>query len=54
MHRIVARTPDSAFIIDDIEFETSWKILDYLLYIPLYMMFFPRIYQYEKYYKSIR
>lgn len=53
IHRVVARTPDSSFIIDDIEYETQWKLLDYLLYIPLFLAFFPRKSQYKKYYKAL-
>jgi ligand-binding SRPBCC domain-containing protein len=51
-HRVVARDNKSCFIIDDIEFETSTKIVDLLLYLPLWIMFFPRKFQYKKYFEQ--
>ncbi|TVQ12265.1 MAG: hypothetical protein EA361_11325 [Bacteroidetes bacterium] len=52
IHRVVARNNHSCFIIDDIEYETSWKFLDYLLYLPLMTIFYPRKFQYRKFYKQ--
>lgn len=50
-HRVVARDEDSCFIIDDIEFETSWKAWDYILYPFLWLIFFPRKFLYQKYFR---
>ncbi|MFW5687717.1 MAG: hypothetical protein ACOCXV_02210 [Bacteroidota bacterium] len=50
-HRVVARNNKSCFIIDDIEYETSWVFLDYMLYLPLMAIFYPRKYFYKRYYK---
>ncbi len=52
IHRVVARNNHSCFIIDDIEYETSWRFLDYLLYLPLMTIFYPRKYQYRKFYRQ--
>lgn len=53
-HRIVARNNTSSFIIDEIEFETNWKLQDYLLYLPILMIFYPRKFLYQKYYRQLR
>lgn len=52
-HRVVARNNNSCFIIDDIEFETSFVITDRLLYLPLFFMFYMRKPQYRSYYKKL-
>ncbi len=52
IHRVVARNNTSSFVIDDIEFETSAKWLDYIIYIPLLLMFYPRKLQYKWYFKK--
>jgi len=54
IHRVVARNNDSTFIVDDIEYETSWKVLDFLLYFPLFMAFYPRKFQYQSYFKKLK
>ncbi len=51
-HRVVARDNKSSFIIDDIEYETSWLLLDYLLYLPLLGTFYSRKFLYQQYYKQ--
>lgn len=51
-HRVVARDAASVFIIDDIEYETSWRWLDYFLYLPMWAMFWPRKFQYRSYYRK--
>jgi ligand-binding SRPBCC domain-containing protein len=38
-HRVVARNESSSFIIDEIEYETSLLLLDYLIFIPLFFSF---------------
>lgn len=53
-HRVVARNNESVFIIDDIEFETSYRLADWLLYLPLYFMFYPRKFQYVKYFRRLK
>jgi len=50
-HRVVARDNNSVFIIDDIEYETSSKIWDKILYIPLFLMFYRRMFLYKKYFR---
>jgi ligand-binding SRPBCC domain-containing protein len=52
-HRVVTRNDDSSFIIDDIEYETSYIILDYILYIPLFLSFYRRKFLYKKYFEKI-
>jgi ligand-binding SRPBCC domain-containing protein len=52
VHRVVARDNKSCFIIDDIEFESSYKIFDYVLYMPLWLIFWPRKFQYKKYFEK--
>lgn len=52
IHRVVARDNQSSFIIDDIEYETAWKILDLILYLPMFLIFYPRKFQYKKYFKA--
>jgi ligand-binding SRPBCC domain-containing protein len=54
IHRVVARNNDSSFIIDEIEFETSWKVLDYLLYLPMSLMFYLRQSRYKKYFNRLK
>ena len=51
-HRVVARNNESCFIIDDIEYETSWVLLDYLLYLPLLLIFYPRKFFYKRYFEK--
>jgi ligand-binding SRPBCC domain-containing protein len=50
-HRLVARDNHSCFIIDDLEYESSSVFLDYLLYIPLWMIFYPRKFLYPRYFR---
>lgn len=52
IHRVVAKGENSSFIIDDIVYESHWKWLDYLLYLPFLVMFYPRKFLYIKYYKQ--
>lgn len=52
IHRVVARDNQSSFIIDDIEYETSWKLFDIILYLPMFLIFYPRKFQYKKYFKG--
>lgn len=52
IHRVVARDKNTSFIIDDIEYETEWKVLDYLLYFPLMMIFWPRKFSYKKFFEK--
>jgi ligand-binding SRPBCC domain-containing protein len=54
IHRVVARNNESSFIIDDIEFETHWQLLDYLLYIPLWLLFYLRRPLYKKYFNRLK
>jgi ligand-binding SRPBCC domain-containing protein len=54
IHRVVARNESSSFIIDDIEFETSYLLLDFLIYIPIFIAFYPRKYQYGKYFRNLK
>lgn len=51
-HRVVARDNKSSFIIDEIEYETSWLLQDYLLYLPLLATFYSRKFLYKRYYKQ--
>lgn len=51
-HRVIGRDKDTSFIIDDIEYETRWKLLDILLYLPLWFAFYPRKMLYQKYYNK--
>ncbi len=53
IHRVVARDASSCFIVDDIEFESPSRIWDRLMYIPLFLMFYPRKFQYKKYFRKI-
>jgi ligand-binding SRPBCC domain-containing protein len=53
-HRVVARNESSSFIIDEIEYETSLLLLDYLIFIPLFLAFYPRKFQYPKYFKKLQ
>lgn len=50
IHRVVARNNRTSFIIDDIEFETRSRILDYILYLPLMGIFYPRKFLYRKFF----
>ncbi|MFN2395166.1 MAG: hypothetical protein ABR597_05710 [Bacteroidales bacterium] len=54
IHRVVARNNQSSFIVDDIEYETAWKFLDVILYLPMFFIFYPRKFQYRKYFKLIQ
>jgi len=52
IHRVVTRDAKTSFIVDDIEYESHWKWLDYLLYMPFFLMFYPRKFLYKKFYKQ--
>lgn len=52
-HRVVARDHHSCFIIDDIEYESKALLLDYLLYVPLWLIFYPRKFLYRKYFRQL-
>lgn len=49
-HRIINRSKDSSIISDEIEFSTNNIILDYLLFIPMYLQFLIRYPQYKSFF----
>jgi len=51
IHKIVSLGKNRCVIIDDIEFESSFILQDYINYVLLYLMFFPRRYLYRKYFR---
>lgn len=51
-HVIQKSGPHTSLIIDDIEFKGSNRILDYLLYLPLWITFSMRIPMYKRYFKK--
>ncbi|GEM_PF-1141308 len=53
IHRLVARDTQSCFIIDEMDYETRWNFLDFLLYLPLFSAFYFRTFKYEKYYRKL-
>ncbi len=53
-HRVVALSAESVFIVDEIEYESSWKWKDYLLYLPLLLMFASRKPLYRKFFQQIK
>ena len=52
-HVIQKEGSDTSHIIDDIEFKGSNRILDYLLYLPLWITFSMRIPMYKRYFKKL-
>ena len=52
-HSVLKHESDSSIIVDDIEFKGSNKLLDYLLYIPLWITFSMRIPMYKRYFKKL-
>ncbi len=53
IHRVVAKGEKSSFIIDDIEYESNSNWLNYILFLFLLLMFYPRKFLYKKYYKEL-
>jgi ligand-binding SRPBCC domain-containing protein len=53
-HRVIARDDVSCFIIDDVEFESAWQLWDYILYLPLKLLFFNRKFMYRRYYNQLK
>jgi ligand-binding SRPBCC domain-containing protein len=53
-HRVVARDNSSCFIIDDIEYESSWRLYDYILFPLIWFMFYPRKLMYGRYFKRLK
>ncbi|MBW6498666.1 MAG: hypothetical protein K0B09_09775 [Bacteroidales bacterium] len=51
IHRVVALGEKRAAIIDQMEFHTHWILLDYLVYPILFLSFFPRKWQYKRYFE---
>ena len=52
IHKIVSLGKNRCVIVDEIEFESSFVIQDYLNYVLLYLMFCPRRFLYRKYFRK--
>jgi ligand-binding SRPBCC domain-containing protein len=50
IHSVIKRDDNTTEIIDDMNFETSSKILNFLAYPVLFLSFFSRKWQYKKYF----
>jgi len=53
-HRVVALGENRTAIIDQMEFRTSWLLLDWLVWPMLFLSFFPRKWQYKRYFERTK
>lgn len=53
-HRVVALGEKRTAIIDQMEFRTRWQLLDWLIWPMLFLSFFPRKWQYKRYFERTK
>lgn len=53
-HHVVLESQDTSRIIDEMQFSSGYKLADLLLYPLLYLAFLPRVYQYKKYFSTLK